>query len=581
MAIYSPPNGLRAAIDLAGAYSPPAGLLAKLDLHPPGIVIPKRRSLQKSAGAQWQIGSQQQVAAAGQWQTMLARNTAAEMQWQAAAFKSGLIGLPWRKFNALYSFAGAGWQFALARQLSGVLPWQSMLALFSAARLDFAPNALRVVVKKASWQQAAAALLPFSASWKPAQAVHTAALLPWDLGLLRWRDVDLRWDAARAVPHQHLPAVVIPPQPPHRYIPPFGLAANINLAGDYMPPLGLQAGMGLACKTVIQQWIRTISGRPLMHKISALVKGEPLVLLGLSLDHDIDSFFWSGRCSIDPQQNALLDPVDGQPAEVLVKIDGDEWLMIAESRSRKRIFGEEVIDVVLAGVHALLGERYAAKRSVLPSDATTSLQLANMALHDSGFALDWQLPSWLIPANVASINNRPPVGWLADVAAAAGGVVLPVPGRRAFRVVHRYPYSPWDWGVVPVAAVLDESAIFTLSEVTDPHPPANAVFVSGRTGGVAVEVVRAGSAGDVWASSVIDALITESVAGRERGRRILCDAGNTQRISIDCAWASALKIVGSLIQVGASGPRCMLTRVAISADRDGFVSCNIDLARKT
>ncbi|MCX7206080.1 MAG: hypothetical protein NT086_08895 [Proteobacteria bacterium] len=582
MAIYSPPNGLLVKIDLAGVYSPPAGLLAKLDLHPPGIVIPKRRSLQKSAGAQWQTGSQQQVAAAGQWQTMLARSKTAGMQWQAAAFRSGLIGLPWRKFNALYSFAGAGWQFALARQLSGVLPWQSMQALFSAARLDFAPNELRVAVKKASWQQAVAALLPFSAPWKSAQAMHIAALLPWDLGLLRWRDVDLRWDAARAVPHRHLPDVVIPPQPPHRcYIPPFGLAANINLAGDYMPPLGLQAGMGLACKTVIQQWIRTISGRPLMHKVSASVAGAPLRLLSVNLDHDIDSFYWSGSCVIAATDAPRLRAgADGLPVEIMVAIDGARWLMLADSFELQQVFGEKRCNVKLVGVHALLGDRYAASASHLVADWTSSAALAALGLADTGFSFEWNLPVWSLPPNTVAIERRTPAGWLADVAKAAGGIVLPVSDQKAFTVVPRYPQSWWEWSAMPLAAILDESATVTIAERLDSRAPANAVLVTGKTGGVSVKVTRAGTAGNVWAATVIDAFITESAVGRERGRRILNEAGPAWRVSAECAFAPVLKNMGSLIQVGKAGQRCMLTKISLSADEVGIVSCNIELERR-
>lgn len=318
-----------------------------------------------------------------------------------------------------------------------------------------------------------------------------------------------------------------------------------------------------------------------MHKVSAQVGNEPLRLLSLNLDHDIDSFFWSGSCLVAAEDLPRLRAgSDGLPAEIMVTIDSARWLMLVDSLELQQEFGEKRCNVKLLGVHALLGDRYAASTSHLVEDWTSSAALAALGIADSGFSLVWNLPVWSLPPNTVAIERRTPAGWIADVARAAGGIVLPVSDQKAFVAAYRYPQSWWEWPTMPLAAILDESATITTAERLDARAPANAVLVTGKTGGVSVKVTRAGSAGDNWSATVIDPFVTESVVGRERGRRVLNEAGPAWRVSAECAFSPILKNLGALIQIGKQGQRGMLTKVSVSSDEVGIVSCNIELERR-
>jgi hypothetical protein len=58
------------------------------------------------------------------------------------------------------------------------------------------------------------------------------------------------------------------------------------------------------------------------------------------------------------------------------------------------------------------------------------------------------------------------------------------------------------------------------------------VFVSGQEVGVLAQVSRAGTAGDVFAPMVVDALITQAAAARQRGIAVLADTGRQVELSL-------------------------------------------------
>ena len=63
-------------------------------------------------------------------------------------------------------------------------------------------------------------------------------------------------------------------------------------------------------------------------------------------------------------------------------------------------------------------------------------------------------------------------------------------------------------------------------------PAYNRVFVSGQEVGVLGQVTRAGTAGDVLAPMVVDPLITEAAAARQRGLAILADTGRQIEVTL-------------------------------------------------
>ncbi len=129
-------------------------------------------------------------------------------------------------------------------------------------------------------------------------------------------------------------------------------------------------------------------------------------------------------------------------------------------------------------------------------------------------------------------------GWVellaySTIVGAAGGYLLPHPSEKILRVRHRYPVVPWDWWtdvtpdfVLPVDTVGRESLRWI------DKPAYNRVFVAGQETGVLGQVTRTGTAGDVLAPMVVDALITQAAAARQRGIAVLADTGRQIEVTL-------------------------------------------------
>ena len=75
--------------------------------------------------------------------------------------------------------------------------------------------------------------------------------------------------------------------------------------------------------------------------------------------------------------------------------------------------------------------------------------------------------------------------------------------------IRAYPAVPWEWSSVTPDFVLPVDALARESLRWVEKPGYNRVFVSGQDVGVLGQVTRAGTAGDILAPMVVNALITE------------------------------------------------------------------------
>jgi hypothetical protein len=148
-----------------------------------------------------------------------------------------------------------------------------------------------------------------------------------------------------------------------------------------------------------------------------------------------------------------------------------------------------------------------------------------------GWAVDWGLTDWNVPAN-SFAQQGSWIDALTAIAGAAGGYLIPHPSAQSIRVRHRYPVAPWEWSTVTPDFVLPVDAVARESLRWLEKPAYSRVFVSGQDVGVLGQVTRAGTAGDVLAPMVVDPLITEAAAARQRGIAVLADTGHQLEVSL-------------------------------------------------
>ncbi len=265
-----------------------------------------------------------------------------------------------------------------------------------------------------------------------------------------------------------------------------------------------------------------------------LPDGLPVPVFNLSLSLDAASWTWGFDAQLPAKAESLVAPGNG-PVELVASINGTPFRVLAESISRERSFGEASIRISGRGRNAVLAAPYAPVMNFQQPQARTARQLMDDVLTLNGiplgWAIDWGLTDWNVPAGVFTKQGT----WmeaLVAIASAAGGYLIPHPSDQKLCVRHRYPVAPWEWSAVTPDFVLPVDAVARESLRWVEKPAYNRVFVSGQDVGVLGQVTRAGTAGDVLAPMVVDALITEAAAARQRGIAVLADTGQQIEVSL-------------------------------------------------
>lgn len=264
--------------------------------------------------------------------------------------------------------------------------------------------------------------------------------------------------------------------------------------------------------------------------------GLPVPVYNVSLSLDTASWTWGFDAHLPDKAEALVAPGSGSgPVELLASINGTDFRVLAESISRERSFGEASIRVSGRGHNAVLAAPYAPVMNFQQLQARTARQLMDDVLTLNGISLgwtvDWALMDWNVPAGVFARQGT----WieaLSAIAGAAGGYLMPHPSDPTIRVRPLYPVVPWAWDTVTPDFVLPVDAVARESLRWLEKPAYNRVFVSGQDFGVLGQVTRAGTAGEVLAPMVVDALITEAAAARQRGLAVLADTGHQIEVSL-------------------------------------------------
>ena len=270
-----------------------------------------------------------------------------------------------------------------------------------------------------------------------------------------------------------------------------------------------------------------------LHRVA---DGLEVPVYSLSLSLDASSWTWGFEARLPAQAEALVASSQAsEPVKLAARVNGTLFCVYAEHISRERTFGEASIRVSGRGRNAVLGAPYAPIMTFRNGDLRSARQLMEDVLTVNGVPLDWSvdwgLTDWNVPSGVFSLQGT----WieaLTTIATAAGGYLLPHPAGQSLRVRHRYPVPPWEWDSVTPDVVLPVDAVSRESLRWLKKPAYNRVFVSGQEVGVLGQVTRSGTAGDVLAPMVVDPLITEAAAARQRGLAVLADTGSQIEVSL-------------------------------------------------
>lgn len=406
----------------------------------------------------------------------------------------------------------SGFQNGVDIRLARSSTWEVMLA-------DRRPRL------SSAWQEAIETLVDLAGDWQPAD--------PLQFGRQARHREAIRPPAGRSL----FPGVPVTPPVPGCYTPPHGDAVHLLFTDPWTGGTTLRfvcdnhstdpTPTGETVVVPIRK-VYMVTNNVTLRKVDGNVM---LPTLGLTMSIDVDSWTWGFSASLPGGELAKVMPNEDGPIELEATINGTAYRLIVEKVGRDRSFNVSTIRISGRGKNARLDAPYAAVQTFANSELRTSQQLMDDVLTDNGVSIGWDvsfgLDPWLVPAGAWN-HQGTYISAINTIAAAAGGYLQPHNTDDTLRVLARYPTAPWEWGSVtpdfelPVDVTTQEGIEWL------ERARYNRVFVSGQAQGILGQVTRTGTAGDLVAPMVTDALITETPAARQRGISVL---GNTGRIA--------------------------------------------------
>lgn len=377
------------------------------------------------------------------------------------------------------------------------------------------------------------------------------------------------WQLTREVPPGREIIPVIPVVPPCYTpdpnllfsFPATGAATIVFQCGDYIP--------------VPEPVVVPIKAVYIMINTATLTRVDGNISIptfGMSLTLDTDSWTWGFSASLPGSALSSIEPGGpGEPVEVEAVINGVAYRALIEQISRDRSFGRDGLRVSGRGKAAVLDSPYAPTMTFGNSITRTAQQLMEDALTLNGQSIGWGvsfgLTDWAVPAGAWS-HQGSYISALNAIARAAGGYVQPHRTAQSLSILSRYPSAPWEWGSVIADYELPSSVTTRESIEWVEKADYNRVFVSGTAQGILGQVTRTGTAGDLEAPMITDALITHVDAARQRGIAALSDTGRQARVTLRLPVLEETGIIapGKFISyVDGSTTRIGLTR-SVSVD---------------
>jgi len=263
---------------------------------------------------------------------------------------------------------------------------------------------------------------------------------------------------------------------------------------------------------------------------------QAIKLLDCSVRTDINSFAWSISGRVASRDDiAYIRPASG-PVETELVVNGYTWRFWIENTTDNYGYSS-------GGAYAFTGTSPSVELAK-PYDVpvtkvyglTQAQQIVNVELLGTGWAWDWEIMDWIIPADVFSVNELTKMEILSRIAKAVGGFVntkgafpdgTPYEERLVFK--YKYPVSPKNWsGETPDHTIVD--SILKQSVKWDPKPGYDHMYVSGKNAGVLVHVKRSGEPWTNAAPTIIDDLTLVQNVALQRGRNYLDATGHDQSI---------------------------------------------------
>jgi hypothetical protein len=527
----------------------------------------------------WAIQSSTIAVRGGAWQDGQALPTERGATWAGNLATNARSGDGWDAMRAVPLEVGSQWRIPPVRSFACGTTYEQAAAFAAAIGDGYTSPAAKSPQRRQVWDGADGV----SRSWC------------WDFGaaaVLRSIAWHVPWGVASGIGWEPRWNVVPPPPAP----PPAAVAPDVTFACRY-PAGGFQAAsldlifMTGGCPFWTPSLVYT-DGAILVHNdlsVTRVSDNADVPVTGVSLQLYATDWCWGATLQLSgADAMALVSPLDGDPIEVQISLNGYLWNILVEDFTEDEVFGKKSYSAAGRSTNANLAAPTAPIATYTNDAQMAAAQLIDRELLNTGWTAEYHANllqlltiDWLVPAGAFTYQDKTPMDAISQVAAAIGARAYAHRNQATIVLTPKYPVSAWDWETATPDATIDPALMTRIGTRLQPKPDINQVVVSGMTQGVLVTVRRDGTAGELAAPMVTDALITHVDAGRERGRNVLCDTGKQALVSITLPLAvdTGLLEPGLLVDVQQSPAwRGVVMGITVAA-KFGAVTQTVEIER--
>lgn len=257
---------------------------------------------------------------------------------------------------------------------------------------------------------------------------------------------------------------------------------------------------------------------------ATLDDGVTAIHLGTAnMSFDTDSTSWQFSSTLDDpaQVDLIKQNANGSAKIIYITINSVVWHMLVEKITTTRVYGKKSVSISGRGISALLSKPYVQPQTVNFGSLQTNQQIADL-IAPNGWTVVWSAPVWNITAGAYGYSDKTPIEALSQFAKDMGLIIIPSTNSQTLEFKPRYPVEPWNFALVSPDFSIPDSVITGLTEEPVSSFQADAVFIHGYAiGGVQAKCRRNGTAGTKLLSTVSNALMTDALALRTLGKRLL------------------------------------------------------------
>ncbi|MCG9761694.1 hypothetical protein L1D50_21750 [Pseudoalteromonas sp. Isolate6] len=213
-------------------------------------------------------------------------------------------------------------------------------------------------------------------------------------------------------------------------------------------------------------------------------------------------------------------------------INGYEFVVICEQPSTSNRFANNSYSASIRSRFAELAAPYQRERNYVNTVDKSLAGIMTDILENTGWTLDNKMIDYPIPEGAFSYRGLTPAAALLKVASSIGAILDINDTTKTVSVVPEWPVNPWSTEQATPDVILNDALILEHNTRDTIQPEHNVIFVRGEQQGVACKIKRQGTPATDYARDIVDNLITDVQAARQRGTCELARSGNKRTATI-------------------------------------------------